>query len=350
MNLLDRAENRTLLPVLDALDAVRLHLLKRTRAITAPFVRDRDHRVIAAALLSCTVALIGTVLAPGYMLLLGPVLLGMPHLCFEARYLFFQRVQLRRAALIALLVAQTVLVFNGLGIYTLGVAALGALGLSGALATRRGVLLACLAVGAQGAALVGPAWSRFALLHGHNCIPLVVWWLWRPRPARVSLAVAAIFVVAVATILLGAFDAMPLRRPFAENVFSIVPITDAVAVDLGGAWRQRMLLFFTFTQAFHYMVWLRLIPEESRERPTPRSWRASWKAFKDDSGATVARLSLALAVAVPVAALAIGVVRTRALYVTASEFHATVEAILVVLVWGSSGSPQSCTRSRILFK
>lgn len=350
MNLFERAENRALLPILDALDTVRLHLLKRTRALTAPFVRDRNHRVIAAALLSCAVALAGTVLAPGYMLLLGPVLLGMPHLCFEARYLFFQRVQLRRAAIVALLATQTVLVFSGLGIYTLGIAALGALALSGALATRRGAVLGGLAVGAQLAALVGPAWSRFALLHGHNCIPLVVWWLWRPRPARVSLAVAAIFVVAVGAILLGAFDAMPLRRPFTEDVFSIGPLTDAVAVDLGGVWRQRMLLFFTFTQAFHYMVWLRLIPEESRERPTPRSWRASWRAFKDDSGATVARLAVVLAIAVPVAALVLGVVRSRALYVTASEFHATVEAVLVVLVWGSSGSPQSCTRSRILFK
>lgn len=329
MSLLDRAEDQALAPVLAALDAARRRLLRRGAALFGPFVRDRDRRVIAAALLAMTTALAGTALAPGYVLLLGPVLLGMPHLCFEARYLFFQHAQLRRVSLVAILAVQSVLVFSGIGIYTLGVASLCALAVTGALATRRGLVFAMLAIAAQVAAIVGPDWSRFLLLHGHNCLALAVWLAWRKRPARVSIAVAACFVAGALAIALGCFDDLPLRRPFSEATFSITHITDAVAAGFGGPWRHRFLLFFLFSQAFHYAVWLRLIPEEARPRETPRTWRASWQAFKQDSGAVAARLTVVLALTVPLAALAAGVVRTRALYVTASEFHATVEAILV---------------------
>jgi hypothetical protein len=164
-------------------------------------------------------------------------------------------------------------------------------------------------------------------------VPLVVWLLWRKRPAAVSIAVSALFVAGVALIFTGVLDDLSLRRPFGDDVFSITRITDAVAAGFGGEWRHRFLLFFCFTQAAHYAIWLRLIPEEARERPTPRSWRLSWQVFKREAGPTVARLMVIGSIAVPMVALAGGVVRTRALYVTASEFHATVEAILIAVVF-----------------
>ena len=338
MTVLDRAEDRALGPILDALDAVRRSVLRRGASVCAPFVRDRNLRVMAVAMLSCATALAGAAFAPGYTLLLGPVLLGAPHLCFEARYLFFQHVELRRFSLVALLALQSVLVFAGIGIYTLGIASLAALALTGGLATRRGKLLALVAIVVEASALVGPDWSRFLLLHLHNCLALGVWLLWRRRPTRVSLVVAACFALGTIAIFAGCFDGLPLRRPFSEATFSITHVTDAVAAGFGGAWRQRFLVFFLFAQAFHYAVWLRLIPEEARPRETPRTWRASWQAFKADSGATAARLTIVAGLAVPLAALVGGAVRTRALYVTASEFHATVEAILVAVVLARSAT------------
>jgi hypothetical protein len=190
-------------------------------------------------------------------------------------------------------------------------------------------------------ALVGPDWSRFLLLHVHNCVPLVVWLLWRDRPRWTSLAVAALFAAGVVAIFAGACDDLSLRRPFGDAVFSITKITDAVAAGFGGEWRHRFLLFFCFSQAAHYAIWLRLIPEEARDRPTPRTWRLSWHAFKRDASSTVARLCVVASIAVPLAALALGVVRTRALYVTASEFHATVEAILIAVVFVRRGEQRA---------
>jgi hypothetical protein len=171
------------------------------------------------------------------------------------------------------------------------------------------------------------------LLHVHNLVPLGVWLLWRRRSLAISVTVVAIFATCVAMIFAGCFDALGLARPFPDDVFSLTRITDAVAAGFGGALRHRFLLFFCFTQAVHYALWMRLIPEEARERETPRSWRASWLAYKRDAGPTVARLTIIASVAIPLIAVIGGVVRTRALYVTASEFHATVEVMLVAVMF-----------------
>jgi hypothetical protein len=329
----DRVERYSLAPILDGLDAARRWSLDKAGRVARPLIRDRNRRVVAFALIAFGLAFAGTALAPGYMLLLGPVIVGVPHLFFEARYLFFQHEQLRRVALVGVLVAQTALVFAGIGIYTLGAATIAALAATGSLSSRKALAMTGLSALAILGAAVGPDWSRFLLLHLHNCVPLVVWLLWRKRPLAVSIAVAAVFFIGTVLIFGGALDAMSLRRPFGDNVFSLTKISDAVAAGFGGEWRHRFLLFFCFSQAAHYAIWLRLIPEEARERPTPRSWRMSWHAFKHEAGPSIARLMIIGSLAVPLVALIGGVVRTRALYVTASEFHATVEAILIVVVF-----------------
>ena len=335
MPLLDRVERMSIEPVLDVLDAVRLRVLKRGSRVCAPIVRDRDRRLVLVAVFACATALAATAFGPGYMLLLGPIVLGVPHLFFEARYLFFQHAHLRRVSLVAILGLQTLFVYSGLGIYTLGVSCAAALIATGAIRSRNGAILLAAAALAEAASLVGPTWSRFLLLHAHNCIPIVVWLFWRRRPLAISVGVTLCFAACVASILVGCFDGLALHRPFGDEVFSITKITDAVAGGFGGAWRHRSLRVFCFTQATHYAVWLRMIPEEARSRATPRSWRASWRAYKRDSGPNVARLMLLATVAVPVIAIAGGVVRTRALYVTVSEFHATVEVLMICVVVGT---------------
>jgi hypothetical protein len=235
--------------------------------------------------------------------------------------------------LLAVIVMQTALVFAGLAIYTLGFATIAALAVSGRITTRRASVLVALAAITQVAAFVGPDWSRFLLLHVHNLVPLGVWLLWRRRRFAVSAIVVAMFAACVAMIFAGCFDGLGLARPFPDDAFSLTRITDAVAAGFGGAWRHRFLLFFCFTQAVHYALWMRLIPEEARDRETPRSWRASWTAYKRDAGPTVARLTIIASIAIPLIALIGGVVRTRALYVTASEFHATVEVMLVAVMF-----------------
>lgn len=90
MAVLERLERCVIEPVLAGLDVVRSRSLKASAPITGRFVRDRDRRVVAAAVFACSTALLASVGATGWVLLLGPLVFGMPHLVAEARYLFFQ--------------------------------------------------------------------------------------------------------------------------------------------------------------------------------------------------------------------------------------------------------------------
>lgn len=335
MTLLASIERLLVTPVLAALDACRAWLLKLGAPIARVFVRSRSWRVSALTLFVCAVALLATVAGTGYALLFGPVIFGVPHLFFEARYLFFQRRMERRFALVCILGVQTASVFAGFGIFSLGLACAAALLVTGAVRSWKGIALLGLTALVQAASLIGPTWSRFLLLHVHNCVPLIVWAGWRKRPALVSFGVPLIACLGAAAILGGVFDGAPIRTPLRDDIFSLVKITDAVAGGFGGPWRHRLLLFFCFTQAVHYAVWLRLIPEEARGRETPRSWRASWEAYKLDFGPNIALLTILATVAMPVFAVMLGVVRARSLYVTFSEFHATVEMILLAVLAGA---------------
>jgi hypothetical protein len=318
-------------PVLGALDVARARALRWTAPVTRTFVRDREARVVAAALVSCGFALIATGFATGWLLLLGPLLFGMPHLVAEARYLFFQRHRGDRR-LLAVLALQSVCAFAGFGVLALGPCCALALAVVAHERSRFDAALLAIAAVMLAVAIVAPTWSRFALLHGHNLVPLVVWIAWRDRPWAVSAIVAGAVGACIAAILLGAFDGVAVRTPLSDEAFSLTRLTDAVAGEFGGPWRRRFLLLFGFMQAVHYAIWLRLVPEDARERTTPRSWRASWRAYQRDAGPIVARLTVFAIVAVPLFAIALGPVRARSFYVVASEFHATVEILLVALL------------------
>jgi hypothetical protein len=328
-------------PTLRALDKVRSVFLRWAAPVTNRFVTRRNDRALVFTILTCCSALALSVRWTGYLLLLGPLILGAPHLVAEARYLFFQRHR-GNTPLLAVLVLQSVLAFAGAGIYGLGVCTAIAILLTRLRSRAHGepatpcatdAALLALALLIQLAAMVAPTRTRFALLHVHNGISLLVWLVWRKRPRLLSLAVASLLSAGAVAILLGAFDRLPIHTPLRDTVFSLTKITDAVAGGCGGPWRHRFLFLFCFMQSAHYAIWVRLLPEEARERDTPRPFLASWRAFAADSGPTLARLALLGALAVPLLALLVGPVRARSLYVTVSEFHATVELILIFLLF-----------------
>jgi hypothetical protein len=327
-------------PTLRALDKVRSLFLRQAAPVTNRFVTRRNDRALAFTILTCCTALALSIRWTGYLLLLGPLVLGAPHLVAEARYLFFQRHR-GNTPLLAVLVLQSALAFAGVGIYGLGICAAIAILMTrlrsrahGEPATPLGADAALLALALliELAAMVAPTRTRFALLHVHNGISLVVWLVWRKRPRLLSVAVASLLSAGAVAILFGVFDQLPIHTPLRDGAFSLTKITDAVAGGCAGPWRHRFLFLFCFMQSAHYAIWVRLLPEEARERETPRPFLASWRAFAADSGATVARLALLGAVAVPMLALLVGPVRARSLYVTASEFHATVELLLIFLL------------------
>ncbi len=57
-----------------------------------------------------------------------------------------------------------------------------------------------------------------------------------------------------------------------------------LAPGLAEPWALRLVLLFAFAQAVHYGIWLRLIPEEDRPQPSPRTYAASFRPSSATSG------------------------------------------------------------------
>lgn len=101
----------------------------------------------------------------------------------------------------------------------------------------------------------------------------------------------------------------------------------------------RLILLFCFAQSVHYGVWLRLVPEDDRGRPTPRSYRASYRALVEELGAwalglfAVAALGLAIWACVDLA-------EARDGYLRFARFHGSLELIAagLLIVTGRRGA------------
>ena len=88
---------------LQPLDRARIALFRWLGPIARPFIRNRSLRASTLLCLSIVIAFALTLLSPLALLALGPVVLGMPHLAADARYLIL-RPGLHRERLFWLLV------------------------------------------------------------------------------------------------------------------------------------------------------------------------------------------------------------------------------------------------------
>jgi hypothetical protein len=140
---------------------------------------------------------------PTWMLALGPIVLGVPHIAADLRYL----------------VARPGLHARGWSsVAVLGPLAAGALSgrlYYGLLATAVAVLVSRVAVVAQaaGVALAGglaalswryQGWSELVFAHAHNLVAVLLWWAWRPRTGRGHLVPLGLFAIGSVALLSGA--------------------------------------------------------------------------------------------------------------------------------------------------
>lgn len=327
------------LPIVAPLDAARsawLRLLAR-RGLARALVTQPELRVALGGLFAIAVALLGTLLFPLWLLALGPLLLGVPHLLADVRYLIVRPGHQKRRALAVLV-----------GV-PLAAAGLGAGMAAGLVAVLMAVLCAR-----------GPAWRKAAgvtlvagllylgrrhtfymqelvLAHAHNLIAVLLWLLWRPRVRLLHLLPLALFLGSLSALMSGALQpalaALSWRGP--EDL-GLDGHLYALAPDLPETWGLRLVLCFCFAQGVHYSMWLRLIPEEDRERPTPRTFRASLHALHADLGTWL--LLLALFVSVGLVAWALrDLVEARNGYFRLATFHGYLELCALAL-WAVEGT------------
>ena len=330
------------------IDAVRHGVLRATVDLLGELGRrliaDRELRVAMTATFAIALALALTTWIPMWMLALGPIVLGVPHVVGDVRYLIVRRGYHRRLWLVALCVLPLVAAWWESQVTWVLVACTAAMLASRASPARRFVGVLGLAALVAVSAHFG-YWSDVAFAHLHNVVGVLLWLLWAPRRGVIWLVPVLAYVGVWAFVMLGGLDFMAARESldvawpglsFGTHAWTLAP-------TLAEPWALRLVLIFAFAQSIHYWVWLRLVPEEDRGRPTPRSFRASWRALYRDMGPWV--LGLATVAAVVVAGWAcIDVANARAGYLRMAIFHGQIELVALTLFL-AEGRPGRWSRS-----
>lgn len=326
--------------VLDALarpfDRLRRACLRALAPVAPRWIAPRESRVAAVATGGITAALALTAVAPLWLLTLGPLAWGVAHLVADLRYLAVRPGLHRRAgAWVALGIPVAVAGVTDLGTRAGLVATLGAVVIArGAPAPRRALALT-LAASAWALSLRWPRAADLAFAHAHNLLAVALWWAWRARARRHHLVPLALFAASVVAILAGALDPLVTalhgwaspspRLPLGSFLLALAPLPEHLTLA------RRLVLLFAFAQSVHYLAWVRLIPDEARPSPSPRSFRQSSRALARDLGAALPTAALALAAAL-VAWATFDVAAARAAYLRVALFHGHLELAAVALL------------------
>jgi len=325
---------------LTALDRARAGTLRLLGPLGRPLLADRELRVAVYGVSGAAVALCLTVLFPLQLLVVGPLLLGVPHLLADARYLVAKPGLHRRAAFWALCAAPACAAWIWPHA-SLGFAAvLGAALAARASEAKRAIAAILAAALIAVCTFYGPL-ADVVMAHAHNVIAVALFAVWARRRTSMHWAPLAAFAIGSALLFGGAFDRHAyhaLGRGFVDPS----SLLSSVAPVRGAAWSTRLLLFFAFAQSMHYGVWLRLVPEQDRERPGMRSFTSSLRALVRD-------LDKPLVAAGALVALALLLWSVRSLeaarlgYLRLALFHGPLElgAATLLLLEGRLPKPAS---------
>lgn len=319
--------------LLDPLDWARRRWLRALGRWARPLMIDRDLRVALVASLMIASATLATLLVPLWLLALGPIVWGVPHLLADLRYLVVGPGFHRRPLLVLVGGAPIVAVGLGADISVGLLAAAGAAALARAPLERRLVALVLLAALAA-AVIVADRLADLAFAHLHNFIAVALWWAWRPRTRRLHWLPLALF----AGVSLLFFS--PLGLALADQSvalgreiggfgvdYQLARLAPGVPIELG----LRLVLLFCFTQAIHYAVWLHLLPDDDRGRATPPTFRRSFADLCRELGRPVMIIAALLALLFAVWA-AVDLMDAGHGYFRLARFHGHLELAAATLL------------------
>lgn len=309
------------------LDGLRARLLRALVPLSSRLAADREARVAVAATSAVLLSFVLAMLSPLALLAIGPVVLGVPHLLADVRYCvvrpgWYRDRTLQLAALPVLAV--------GLGApLAIGLAGVAAAVVAARAPARRRIV----GVAIVGALLVSTMlverWFEVALVHLHNFVAVLLWLAWRERSRRFHLVpLALLLACSVAVVLwpapLGIDWLAPASIPLRHHLATLAP-------GLPGPLAIPLVVLFAFMQSVHYGLWLRVVPEEDRDRATPRTFRASLRALDRELGPWLVRLAVLATVALAVWAV-VDLYAARIGYLRFARFHAVLELCVVALV------------------
>lgn len=332
------------LPGVSQLDRARARLLRAAGGLARPFVRDRSLRVQANAVLLLATSTALALVAPLPSLFLLPLVLGVPHLVADLRWLGpgLPAWRTLSRARIAVLVAG--LALTGLtNLLWLGALTVLLAGVWAGEGPARRITLALPGVALLVASVVDPNGLRLMLAHGHHAVALALWWMLRPRGLRDLAWIGAVALV-VALLLGGWLDTLLFslieREPRLGTDRATIETWLAPERFHDTAWRWVSL--YALGQSLHYGVWLRLIPEDARASETPRTFRRSVEVLEDAIGRPAVWGAVALTLAIAIWGLVDWASAWRG-YMRIAVFHAWLELTAALLIvrgrWPRPGTP-----------
>jgi hypothetical protein len=322
--------------LLAPLDAIRSRLLRVVAPRARTLVVARDRRVAAVGTIVLTAALVATSLVPIWFIAVGPILWGIPHIVSDLRYLVARPGYHRRPGVAIAATAGIVAAGLGFGVRAGLAGAAGAILFARASWSRRAIGLAGIGALFGLAAWAGPIADLF-FVHGHNAVGFGLWWAWRRRESRLHWLPLAVFALGSALILAGALDPLVLRAGLDApwTGLTMRGLAWQLSPTMHGRWLARFLVLYAFGQSAHYIVWMRLLPEDDRPSPTPRSFVQSLRALSADVGGVVLWAALLGMIALAVwAAVSLGAAREG--YIRMAFFHGYLELAAAALLWAEA--------------
>jgi hypothetical protein len=319
------------------------------------FVRDiyrvRSKRLMFLFLLAGVMNLTLAAFFPLWVLVIGPVIYGVPHVLASIRYThashsseassgarFFNFVTLILAsvAIFRILTDLGYLPFSARATDWPELLSLIATFVGAAVIYRKRPLT--ILVGGTLVAFVVflswslPIWTAGVLLLAHNLIAFVYWILAAKSPSdrKTAVIATAIFSFVSGLILFGMFDRIwPVLDPQLSLTWagldyeylgeSILPWTKSYH-----AWFNAVVAY-AFGQSMHYFVWLKAIPEQNYEHQTPPSFRRSFELLRQDFGGKFLMGFLLVALAIPAVWLFAQYPAARMVYFAVASYHGYLE-------------------------
>lgn len=327
-------------------DAARLGAIRAfVRVFGARPLVDRELRVAWNGALLVALAFVAVGVVPMWLLALGPIVWGVPHVLADVRYLVVRPRYHRRAAVYVPAILGLVAGWAGFGVRAALVAGgVVALVAHGAWPRRVAVAVALFALAAL--AQTAPIAATLVYAHLHNAVAVllfVLWWRGSASPSRSGLMLVPVLVVALGAlgIATGALDGAVTRAApigsawFGDIADQLAPqwLVDDPRVAL------RLVLLYAFGQSVHYVMWLRLVPEADRTSPRPRSFRQSARALRSELGLPLL-VSFAVTALVFVVWAGIDLAQARIRYLEIAFFHGWLEIVALALFL-VEGAPQN---------
>ena len=327
------------------LDAARrgaLSAVTRSRGL-ALAVGRRDTRVPLLATAQIALLLAMTVTRPLWLFVVGPILLGVPHLASDVRYLVLRQRVARPVIVLGCVATLVMLGLRGLPlahVFVPGAArievATGAAWVVlalGAGSRERGSLVPMLAVplllavGLYAAAHAGLA--RIVLAQAHNVVGVGVWLLLFRRNRRA--AILPLLALAAGTLLLATGATLPwaMRAGGLEGLgVNLWRVGAYLAPGTAPATGAALALVFVFLQAVHYAVWLVWIPQDELPGQGTLTFRMSGRGLVRDFG--VVGLAIVAAGCVALASAATFDARAAVgTYMSLAAFHGYLELAML---------------------